>query len=98
MFISLNSGVDLHRQTGTDTDGSATFDELICQSPPFHVLNALCRSRTVTSAGSGGGDALVYGLVPSTWTRPLTSGSCHHNGESGRRTTLRTEIETGGET
>lgn len=37
----------------------------------------------------GNGYSVVYGLVPSEWTRPLTLESCRQNCEAGNRTTLR---------
>lgn len=44
----------------------------------------------------GNGYSLVYGLVPSEWTRPLTLKSSRQNCEAGSRTTLETKIVTGG--
>lgn len=42
------------------------------------------------------GYALVYGLLPSEWTSPLTLESSRQNCEAGSRTTLETKIVTGG--
>lgn len=79
--------------------------ELIYQSPPFQVLKALRRchryhtldvSTDKQKGMLGDGYALVYGLVPSEWTKPLTLENSRQNCEAGSRTTLETKIVTRG--
>lgn len=79
--------------------------ELIYQSPPFQVLKALRRchryhtldvSADKQKGMLGDGYALVYGLVPSEWTKPLTLENSRQNCEAGSRTTLETKIVTRG--